>query len=45
MSELFFCYLANSILRGAVVVGLLWLIERCCRRRLICKCPASPIWI
>ena len=40
MSELFFCYLANSILRGAVVVGLLWLIERCCRRRLICKCPA-----
>ena len=35
MSELFFCYLANSILRGAVVVGLLWLIELCCRRRFI----------
>ena len=35
MSELLFGYLANSILRGAVVVGLLWLIELCCRRRLI----------
>lgn len=35
MSGLFFTYLANGILRGGAIMLLLWLVERCCRRRLI----------